>query len=255
MSGPVNIDYLADLSPPDVAAWYLRLADFVERKNAKVKNALAPRFLRHYIKGGGKRLVFDPPDHLKNSKYVVGVLARHRSWYLTEKPFKDKWVGIIPRLQQGKVRTSGARLATVMDITSLVEIGVNTSSNTDGDNDLLTSMHGFQLSTMCFVYVTDISGEADKNVRFSSFTAIVTDRYDFDPKKFFFVPNPDYKNPFKVSSPVAEDQNEILVYHRNAQRIEKAGLASPFDLASNGWSIADLAIMGPAEVDPNKVLD
>ena len=78
-------DHLKALSPAEVAAWYERLADFVEQKNSKVNDALAPQFLRHYIKGQGKKFVFSAPDHLKNSKYVVGVLKNHRAWYLTEK--------------------------------------------------------------------------------------------------------------------------------------------------------------------------
>jgi len=43
-------DHLKDLNPAEVAAWYGRLADVVERNHSKGKDALAPRFLRHYLK-------------------------------------------------------------------------------------------------------------------------------------------------------------------------------------------------------------
>lgn len=248
-------DYLEVLSPSEVMAWYLRLADSAERKYKTVKNPLSPLFLRHYIKGGGKRLTFDPPDHLVKSKYVVSVLKDHRAWYLTEKRFKGKWVGIIPRMQANKVPASPYR-QLVMDMRSLVEIDVKIiGSNTDGDNDLLASLHGFQLLTMCYVYIRDIPNDDEKKVIFSSFTAFITDRYDFDPDKFFRLPNPDYNNAFKVAKPVAPDNENITVYHKNAIRMEKAGLAKPFDLASNGWAVTDLSIMGDAKVDPNKDLN
>jgi hypothetical protein len=37
--------------------------------------------------------------------------------------------------------------------------------------------------------------------------------------------------------------------------MEKAGLAAPFDIASNGWFVTDLLIRGPGTIDPNKVLE
>ena len=85
-------DHLKNLKADEVATWYERLADLVDKKNSKVKDALAPQFLRHYIKGKGKKFVFSAPDHLKNSKYVVDVLKNHRECYLTERGFKRKWV-------------------------------------------------------------------------------------------------------------------------------------------------------------------
>ncbi len=109
-------DHLKDLKPAEVAAWYGRLADFVERNNSKVKDALAPRFLRHYLKGGGKTLIFDAPEHLRNSKYVIEVLKDHRAWYLTEKKRDGQWVGMIPRLQDRSPVGSGMIAARRDDI-------------------------------------------------------------------------------------------------------------------------------------------
>ena len=57
-------DHLKDLPPEEVAAWYLRLAQFIEQKNKTVKDPLAPRLLRYWQTGQGKKLTFPAPDHL-----------------------------------------------------------------------------------------------------------------------------------------------------------------------------------------------
>src|SRR5262249_16927090 len=151
-------------------------------------------------------------------------------------------------LQSGK-----AMFPLTLHIQSLCEIDVDISSNTDGDNDLLTSLHGFQLESSIAITLKDIPGERTKQVIFAHFMAYATDRYDFDEKKFFRVPNPDFGNRFKVAEPVAPDQKEITVFHKNAIRMERAGLAAPFDIAFKGWFVTDLSIRGPATIDPNKV--
>jgi hypothetical protein len=255
MGNPIDellADHLKDLPPSEVAGWYLRLADLVEQQVKTVKEPLSPLFLRHYIKGGGEKLYFQPPEHLRNSKYVVDVLKDHRSWYLTEEKFKGKWVGIIPRLQSGKGKMP---YPPTLHIQSLCEIDVKIiGSNTDGDNDLLTSFHGFQLESSIWVILKDIPRDGKKQVIFEDFVAYATDRYDFDENKHFRLPNPDFGNRFNVAKPVAADQKEIMVYHSNAIRMEKAGLAAPFDIASNGWFVTDLSIRGPGTIDPGKFL-
>jgi hypothetical protein len=94
-------DFLEDLPPAEVAAFYDRLAQFSEKeaKNAKITDPLAPKFLRYWRNGRGKKLIFPAPDHLRQSKYVIDVLEDHRDWYLTKEKFNGKWVGVIPRLQ------------------------------------------------------------------------------------------------------------------------------------------------------------
>ena len=105
---------------------------------------------------------------------------------------------------------------------------------------------------MCMVEVTKVHNVKDFRLFFQVFSAEVTDRYDFDPKEFFIVPNPDYKNSFRVAKPVESHSDALTVYHRNAIRMEKAGLTAPFDLKSDEWSVTDLAIMGPAWINPDK---
>jgi hypothetical protein len=252
-------DYLEDLPEDEVAAWYLRLAKFIEQKSP-IKDPLAPRFLTWYFTGQGKKLTFDAPEHLRNSEYVIDVLADHRSWYLTEEKFKKRWVGVIPRLQgqPGFLKWSGPRSdgsygGVSMNLQSLVEIPVKIfGSLSDGDFDLLTALHGFQLRTDVHVDGRDVLGGVW--ITFSSFFARARDRYDWDPDKHFTVPNPDYNNPFKVPNPVAPERETIVVYHKNAIRVEKVGKAWPYDLESEPWTVTDLKIIGPAIVDPNKSL-
>jgi hypothetical protein len=37
--------------------------------------------------------------------------------------------------------------------------------------------------------------------------------------------------------------------------MEKAGLTAPLDLKSDEWSVTDLAIMGPAWINPDKKVE
>ena len=47
---------------------------------------------------------------------------------------------------------------------------------------------------------------------------------------------------------VAPGDKEIVVYHKHAIRVEKAGLAAPFTDESEVWSETDLTVVGPANV-------
>src|SRR5260370_7011010 len=94
-------DDLANLKPEELAAWYGRLADYVEKQNSEVKGALSPLFLRHWLTGHGKKLVFSPPEHLRHSSYVIDGLKYHRAVYLTDKnarlPVNNNCAATLPR--------------------------------------------------------------------------------------------------------------------------------------------------------------
>src|SRR5438132_2277927 len=182
-------DQLENLAPDEVASWYLRLAKFIEQKNTTIKDPLAPRLLRYWLTGQGKKLIFPAPDHLSQSEYVIDVLKEHREWYLTEKKFKGKWVGVIPRLQG---RPGFAKWLPWeppdydgylnygyldMNLQSLVEIPVKIFGTlSDGDFDLLTALHGFQLRTD--VTVRGYSYGSAVQIFFVQFSARPFDRYD-----------------------------------------------------------------------------
>ncbi|SRR6266849_4544017 len=252
-------DDLANLKPEELAAWYGRLADSVEKQNSEVKGALSPLFLRHWLTGHGKKLVFPPPEHLRHSGYVIDGLKYHRAVYLTEKKTKvggnDKWAGIIPRLQGKGFPKWDAKGVLTMHLESLVEIPVLKEwFLSKGDLDLLMAMHGFQLITD--VGVTASPGQRSVlRVTFATFAAKVSDSYHWNPDKHLTMPNPDYGNPSKVPNPVAPKSQSITVYHKNAIRLEKAGLAWAYDLESEPWQVTDVSVMGPADIDANKKLD
>ena len=88
---------------------------------------------------------------------------------------------------------------------------------------------------------------------FSSFTAQVLDRYDWDYSEHLTVPNPDFgsKEPDAVTP---KSDRVVVVYHKNAERLEKASLAAPYDVRSKSWAVTDAAVTAPAEIDPRKSL-
>jgi hypothetical protein len=62
------------------------------------------------------------------------------------------------------------------------------------------------------------------------------------------VPNPDYgsKEPWAVTP----DDKSVQVFHKNAIRLEKAGLAKEFENESEPWDERiDLMVVGPAIVN------
>ena len=251
-------DELANLKPAELAGWYGRLADYATKQNTDVKGALSPIFLKYWLTGHGKKLVFSPPEHLRNSAYVIDELKYHRAVYLTEEKAKmgteEKWAGIIPRLQGKSYSKWDGKGYLTMHLESLVDIPVYKEwLLSKGDLDLLMAMHGFQLRTD--VTVTASPSKASmRRVMFTSFAAKVTDSYHWNPEKHLDMPNPDYGNPSKVLNPVAQKAKQINVYHKNAIRLEKAGLAWAYELESEPWKVTDLSIMGSADIDPNKKL-
>jgi hypothetical protein len=65
--------------------------------------------------------------------------------------------------------------------------------------------------------------------------AYITDRYDWDYSEHFTVPNPDFNS--RAASAVRRTDRELTVYHKNAQRIERASLAAPYDIRCNHWHV------------------
>jgi hypothetical protein len=62
------------------------------------------------------------------------------------------------------------------------------------------------------------------------------------------------KTSLGLPSRLPPTKKKILIYESNTVRLEKAGLAKPFNLESKAWAITDLSIMGAAEIDPSKTL-
>jgi hypothetical protein len=139
-------DVLAPLSPPQLAAFYRRLADGVDGGNGSIKTSLAALQMRHWLDNRDPTNVFkfDPPDHLRNHTRVNDTLAYHRAVYLTEEQAsftggQKRWTGIVPRLQ-GKPpypKWDGTGLFAV-NYESLVEMPLRYQvTGNDVDRDLL----------------------------------------------------------------------------------------------------------------------
>ena len=74
------------------------------------------------------------------------------------------------------------------------------------------------------------------------------DTYDWDYSEHLTVPNPDHGS--AARSAVAPKSDRVVVFHRNAKRIEDAGLAAPYRFKTKPWSVTQAALNAPAEVDP-----
>lgn len=251
-------DVLKTLPPKQVAAWYGRLADATEKQGADVSALL----MRDWLKNRDPKATIEIPahEHIVSSTPVMEGLNDHREFYLTEKKAhfngKDRWVGIIPRLQTRSWNGDG-RL-------DLHYQGLATSGNaywaamkykagkmSTSDADVFTSLHDFQLSSDVSVTGTpQVDGKIA--ITFDTFAARALDRYDWDPTKHLTVPNPDSGS--TKSDAVAPEQSQVTVYHTNAKRVEAAGLAAPYDLTTKPWPVTDSKVIAKATVDPKKKL-
>lgn len=256
-------DVLAPLPPPQVAAFYRRLAESVEARKGKVKVSLAALLMGHWLDNRDPKstFIFDAPDHLRESSDVASVLGYHRRVYLTEEKARlggttktEKWAGVIPRLQ-GKApfpKWSGSPPINI-DYSSLVELPLRYQvTGNDADIDLLYGLRGFQLKTYVTLVADAVSKSKMMKVSFQSFDAQVLDRYDWDYSEHITVPNPDFGS--TKPDAVAPKMQKVVVFHSNARRLENAGLAAPYDLKTNRWKISDARLTTSAEVDPSRTL-
>jgi len=261
-------DYLAGLPEPRVAAWYRRLAEKIAQTRIAGQEPLAALFLRHYLdnRDPASTFRFQAPAYLCQSSFVTSVLPYHRAVFLTEQRARmpggrEAWAGVLPRIQ-GLTGFSRWDLAASLEIhyeslvevgSGLLEIGRIQRSGTAEERDLLTSLRGFQLRSRVMV-----SGSRLPNGRvritFVSWQCRISDRYDFDYNEHFTVPNPDFRSSLPDAEAVRKQDEYLTVYHTNARRLERAGLAAPYDVLSEEWRVQDVGVAGPGEVDPARRL-
>lgn len=259
-------DVLAKLSEAKVAAWYRRLAESIAKKTIGGQEPLASILLRHWLDNRDPKRAYPlkPPNYLKQSSYVTDVLLYHREVFLTEEKARltggrEIWAGVIPRLQK-KPGFSAWDISKplIMTYESLVEVGSGLADliriqrgGTAQERDLLTSLRGFQLVSK--VTVKGVKASANMvRVTFEQWNCHVKDRYDFNYNEYFTVPNPDFGS--NRPDAVEPKSKSIRVYHRNAQRLEKAGLAAPYPIESEKWLVTDKTITASAEVDISRRL-
>jgi hypothetical protein len=99
--------------------------------------------------------------------------------------------------------------------------------------DVFFALHGFTVVSDVLVSAESSPNQGMYMVTFKTWTCKVSDEYHWNPKKSLKVPNPDYGSKEKWA--VAPESKEIEVYHSNAIRVEKAGLAAPFHDESEPW--------------------
>lgn len=259
-------DVLAKLTPAEVAAFYSRLADGVDLRKGKLDVSLAALLMRLWLsnRAPGAALTIDAPAHLRNHAQTMASLLYHRQVFLTEKKArlgqKEVWAGVVPRLQ-GKAPHDKWDIQRPLTMTyeSLTEFPLRYQvTGNDADRDLLYSLHGFQLRSTVTVGGALVplppGGRGSKKVRinFQSFATEAKDVYDWNYSEHLTVPNPDFGS--TKPGAVTPDSKTVLVYHRNAKRIEDAGLAAPYRFVTRQWIVTDVAITGAAEVDPSRTL-
>lgn len=243
-------DYLGQLPERQVAAWYGRLARSMSTQSVNGAPALAPIFLQHWLDNRDQRSTFnfDPPPHLKESSYVVDVLRRHRDIFLSQRAAANgRIVGVITRLRSGVWDLSNL---LQLDYHSLVEVGGGLidliriqRSGTPGERDLLTALRGFQLHSRVWLEGARSQNDARRvQVSIHWWMAYITDRYDWDYSEHFTVPNPDFNS--HAGDAVRPRDRQLTVYHSNARRIERAGLAAPYNIRSNHWHVTGQLLTG-----------
>jgi hypothetical protein len=255
-------DVLAKLPVDRVAAWYRRLAHAQIRAAPELQPALAGSFLLKWLdnRKSTDRYTFRAPEHLKKSEAVIEVLRYHRDVFMTYRKGrigkKDKWVGILPRLQgkPGFTRWNMSGMLTlqyeslcdfaphIWDIARIQQYG------SSAERDLFGSLRGFQLKSNA-TFTGKLSG-TKALIRCFNWDCFAIDRYDWNYNEHLTMPNPDFNS--SAGDAVAPRQQTIKVYHLNAKRLEAAKLAAPYDLVVGPWTVTDARIIGDAGIDTTK---
>jgi len=237
-------DVLKKLSVQELAAFYKRLADCVDKNKGHVKVSLAAILLKQYLKQRSKTVefIFDPPEHLKNREPVLNVLDYHRNVFLSKEKARvgkvNKLAGTLPRLKGNPgFKKWDIRSPLTLYYESLVEMPLRYQyTGNDADKDILYALRGFQLKST--IKVSAIKASSNSNtykINFNSWNAEVRDYYDFNYNEYITVPNPDYQKTYKNA--VEPESKTIRVFHSNARRLELAHLASPYPLKSKPWRV------------------
>jgi hypothetical protein len=221
-------DELAKLKPPELAAFYGRIADGVDARKGALKVSLSAMLMRQWLKNRdpASTFTFDAPAHLKNRAPVIEVLEFHREVFLTREKArftgnKTKWAGVVPRLvgQPGFVKWD-TKLALKVEYESLVEMPIRYQiTGTDEDRDILYALRGFQLKSSVTVTGTAVLKTGKFKIVFQSWKNEIRDRYDWDYSEHFTVPDPDFGS--KMAGAVTPSSSTVVVYHSNAKRLKK----------------------------------
>src|ERR1017187_4111110 len=235
------------LQPKDVAAFYRRLAASIQKQFGG--DSLAALLLVHWLDGNGKTKTFHP-KYVRDLDVVRSYLRdTARLIFLSQKATPAKTIGrVVPRIRG----TIQATPPYAMHLEGNVEVGLGVQAKAalgmkvePREVDVLYALHGFTVISDVVVSVAK-KGPKMYTVKFDRWKSKTTDQYHWDPNKHISVLNPDYGS--KDAGAIAAGDKEIVVYHKHAIRVEKAGLAAPFTDESEVWDEIDLTVIGPATV-------
>jgi hypothetical protein len=244
-------DYLQPLGVQDVAGFYRRLAQFI---NTKFQNdSLAAMLLLHWLDGGGKKRIYSA-KYVKVLDEVQDYLkGTARPIFLSQRPTPNHTIGgVVPRIR-GTIKANPPGGPYTMHLEGNVETPLSIELKAaagaqveERELDALYALHGFTMVSDVIVSATPTKTKSQYSIDFRKWTCKATDTYHWNPDKHITVPNPDFDS--KAAGAVAPKDKRITIYHSNASRIEKAGLANPFDNESESWDVIDQFIMGPTSI-------
>ena len=260
---PRSDDVLAGLGPVEAADFYRRLALHIQKRRS---DSLAAAMLLHWLDGKRSSFRFDA-RYVKDLPLVVEHLRNEvRPVLLTEKKARlkggERWAGVLPRIKgipphpiwDGRtgftIHYEGPSVSIPLTVQAKARVGLADPA----ELDLLMSLHTFGLRTQVLMSAVRAASSQQHNVTFEVWETRAFDNYNWDPTKHLVVPNPDFRNPFGVPTPVAPTEETVRVYHSNARRVEDKGLAAPYDAESYAWTVADPRISGPAVVDAGRAI-
>jgi hypothetical protein len=245
-------DHLVNLPPPEVAAFYRRLAAFIQAKVGS--DSLAATLLRHWLDGGGKDAKFSA-RYVRDLPEVRSYLRdTARPIFLSQRPTPSGTIGgVVPRIR-GTIKVNPPGGPYPMHLEGGAEIPITVQGKAQlkmkvapGELDAFYALHGFTMICDVVVSAAKLAGQRSYNVKFDRWICKVSDEYHWNPDKHIIVPNPDYGS--KAAGAVAPQAESIMVYHSNAIRLEQAGLAKAFHDESEPWEEkSDLTVSGPAIV-------
>lgn len=253
-------DHLAGLTLPEVAAWYLRLAEHVRSTRP---TSVSAALLQHYIEGNGQAYDLDA-DHVRNEPWMVSyLLGTVRPVVLSEKPapHNNTIVGVLPRVRgdapHGPWNGSPLQLyytgpsveilpkAELAALQAKIWLGQEVDMSNPAIDLFMALGTGFGVRNDLTVAVENLGG-GQYRARILTWQCTVFDCYDWDVNKHLSMPNPDFGNPSAVDRPVRPQDQRLRVYHRNAYRLEYAGMAHRFEVASV-WKADQPALLAPRE--------
>jgi len=253
-------DYLADLKPPDVAAFYRRLANYVN--SLRGGKSLAANMLLHWLDATGQKYVF-PGSYLTGVSYVEDYLLNSvRPVLLSKrKVFAGGIGGIVPRIRRDKgfdkdpvggpykIFYEGESCCVPLAVQvklGTMNLDAALKSDVAREADIFTSLHAFAIQTNV-VMEAKLSRGKMYEVTFLDWRSHARDFYHFDEVKHLTLPNPDYQS--NVPGAVASFSRKITIYHTNAQRLVEARLAANFDDESTDFKPLNSRIWGDDVVD------